>query len=159
MDDMRINEDQAESLIENINIHCFKRGLTDEEFVNIVDKVCALSDNLGMPLDQLPKHILQEELELELEQVRGEIEDAKLKEHQVLQHYNVTMNDLERYSRNEPLVETIKSQQNKLERQKDTLIIWKRNFQMNSLRTLDLNIHYLFQKISSKKLIRYWIDL
>jgi hypothetical protein len=27
--------------------------------------------------------------------VRGETEDAKLKEHQVLQHYNVTMNDLE----------------------------------------------------------------
>jgi hypothetical protein len=51
--------------------------------------------------------------------VRGETDDAKLKEHQVLQHYNVTMNDFEEYRRNEPLVETIKSQQNKLERHRD----------------------------------------
>jgi hypothetical protein len=48
--------------------------------------------------------------------VRGEIEEVKLKEDQVLQHYNVTMNVLEKYRRNEPLVETIKSQQNKLEK-------------------------------------------
>ena len=80
-------------------------------FLNIVNNVCALLDNLGMPLDRLPNHIMQQQLELE--QVRGEIENAKLKEHQVLQHYNVTMNDLEEYRRNKPLVETIKSQQNK----------------------------------------------
>ena len=35
----------------------------------------------------------------------GETEDAKLKEHQVLQYYNVTMNDLEEYRRNKPLIE------------------------------------------------------
>jgi transcriptional regulator with XRE-family HTH domain len=103
--EMGLNEDQVETLIENTNIHCFKHGLTGEEFLNIVNKVCALLDNLGMPLDQLPNHIMQQELELE--QVRGETEDAKIKEHQVLQHYNVTMNVLERYRRNEPLVETI----------------------------------------------------
>lgn len=50
--------------------------------------------------------------------MRGETEDAKLKEHQVLQHYNVNMSDLEEYRRNIPLVETIKSQQNKLEKAK-----------------------------------------
>ncbi len=42
---------------------------------------------------------------------------------QELQHYNVTINDLEEYIRNKPLVETIKSQQNKLEKEKDRLII------------------------------------
>jgi transcriptional regulator with XRE-family HTH domain len=114
LDEMGLNEDQIDSLIDNGNIHCFKRGLTGEEYFNIVDKVCALTDNLEMPLDELPNHITQQELELE--QVRGEIEEVKLKEDQVLQHYNVTMNVLEKYRRNEPLVETIKSQQNKLEK-------------------------------------------
>jgi hypothetical protein len=112
--EMGLNEDQVETLIENINIHCFKHGLTGEEFLNIVNNVCALLDNLGMPLDQLPNHIMQEQLELE--QVRGEMEDVKLKEDKVLQHYNVTMNVLEEYRKNKPLVETIKSQQNKLEK-------------------------------------------
>src|SRR5215208_2395953 len=35
LDEMGLNEDQIESLIENINTYCFKRGLTIEEFVNI----------------------------------------------------------------------------------------------------------------------------
>jgi hypothetical protein len=56
-------------------------------------QMSALSDNLRIPVDQLPNHIIQEQLESD--KVEGETEDAKLKEHQVLQHYNVTMNDLE----------------------------------------------------------------
>jgi hypothetical protein len=113
---MGLNEDQVETLIDNGNIHCFKRGLTDEKYFNIVDKVCALTDNLEMPLDELPNHIMQQELELE--KVERETKDAKLKQHQVLQRYDVNMNDLDEYRRNKPLVETIKSQQNKLEKAK-----------------------------------------
>src|SRR5215212_1013374 len=114
LDRMNISEDKIDSLIDNGNIHCFKRGLPADEYFNNVDKVCALLDNLEMPLDELPNHIMQEQLELE--QVRGEMEDVKLKEDKVLQHYNVTMNVLEEYRKNKPLVETIKSQQNKLEK-------------------------------------------
>src|SRR5215212_1194329 len=102
LDETGLNEDQIESLIENINIHCFKHGLTIEEFVNIINKIVAFSQKLGMPVDQLPNHIIQEELELV--KVEEETEDAKLKQHQVLQHYNVTMNVLEEYRKNEPLV-------------------------------------------------------
>jgi hypothetical protein len=65
LDEMGSNEYQVETLIENINIHCFKHGLKGEEFLNIVNNVCALLDNLGMPLDELPNHIIQQELELE----------------------------------------------------------------------------------------------
>ena len=111
---MGISEDQIDSLIDNANTHCYKRGLTGEKYFNIVDKVCALTDNLEMPLDELPNHIIRQELELE--KVEKETEDAKLKQHQVLQHYNVTMDVLEEYIRNKPLVETIKSQQNKLDK-------------------------------------------
>ena len=49
LDEMGLNEDQVETLIENINIHCFKHGLTGEEFLNIVNYVYALLDNLEMP--------------------------------------------------------------------------------------------------------------
>jgi hypothetical protein len=56
--------------------------LTIEEFVNIINKIVALSQKLGMPADQLPNHITQEELELE--KLRGEIVDIKMKKLQVL---------------------------------------------------------------------------
>jgi hypothetical protein len=62
--------------------------------------VSALLDNLGMPLDELPNHIIQQQLELE--KVKGEIEDVKLKEEQVLQHYNINMNDVDEYRRKSP---------------------------------------------------------
>jgi transcriptional regulator with XRE-family HTH domain len=113
LDEMGLNEDQIESFIENIIIYCFKRGLTAEKFLNIVNKVSALSKNLGMPVDQLPNYIMQQQLELE--QVKGETEDAKLKQFQALRHYNVTMDDLEEYRRNKPLIDRIKQLENELE--------------------------------------------
>jgi hypothetical protein len=114
LDGMGVNEDQIDSIIDNGNIHCFKRGLTADEYFNKVDKVCALSDNLEMALDELTNHIIQQQLELE--KVEKETEDAKVKQREVLQHYDVTMDDLDEYRRNRSLVETIELQQNKLER-------------------------------------------
>jgi transcriptional regulator with XRE-family HTH domain len=106
VDDMDLSEDQVESLIENINIHCFKRGLKAEEFINIVNKSVALSQKLGMPVDQLPNYIIQKELELE--DLKGEIEDVKLKREIVLKNYDITMNDIEEYRRNKPLIDRIR---------------------------------------------------
>jgi hypothetical protein len=116
MDDMGLNEDQIESLIENINIHCFKRGLTGEEFINIINKIVVLSQKLRMSVDELPNYIIQQELELE--QVKGEIEDVNMKKDLVLQKYDITMVDLEEFKKNKPLIDRIKQLENELERAK-----------------------------------------
>ena len=113
MDEMGINEDQIETLIENINIHCFKRGLSAEKFVNTINKVSALSENIGMPLDQLPNYIMQQELELV--NLRDETEGAKSKQRQVLQHYYVTMDELQEFIRGKPLIDHNKKLEKKLE--------------------------------------------
>ncbi len=113
LDGMGVNEDQIDSLIDNANTHCFKRGLTGEKYFNNVDKVCALSDNLGMSVDELPNHIAQQELELE--KVEREIEDAKVKQRQVLQNYDVTIDELQEFSRDKPLIDHIKKLEKKLE--------------------------------------------
>ncbi len=112
LDWMGVNEDQIDSLIDNANTHCFKRGLTGEEYFNNVDKVCALSDNLEMPVDQLPNYIAQQELELE--KVEREIEDAKVKQRQVLQNYDVTIDELQEFSRDKQLIDHIKKLEKKL---------------------------------------------
>ena len=85
-DDMDLSEDQVESLIENINIHCFKRGLRAKEFVNIVSKSVALSQKLGMPVDQLPDYILEQQLELQ--KLKGETEDAEVNN---FKYYGITI--------------------------------------------------------------------
>ncbi len=113
LDEMGVSEDKIDSLIDNSNTHCFKRGLTAEEFFNNVDKVCALSENLGMPVDQLPNYIIRQQLELQ--KVEEETEDAKLKQRQVLQNYDVTMDILEKYKRDKPLIDHNKKLEKKLE--------------------------------------------
>ncbi len=79
LDEMGLSEEQIESLIEICNIHCFKRGLSAGEFVNIISKIVTLSHKLGMQVEQLPNYIIQ--AELELEKLKEEIEDAKVKLH------------------------------------------------------------------------------
>jgi chromosome segregation ATPase len=113
LDGMGVSEDKIDSLIDNSNIHCFKRRLTADEYFNNVDKVCALSDNLEMPVDQLPNYITQQELELQ--KVEKQTEDAKLKQRQVLQHYDVTTDILEEYKRDKPSIDHIKKLEKKLE--------------------------------------------
>jgi predicted XRE-type DNA-binding protein len=114
LDKMGVSEDKIDSLIDNSNTHCFKRHLTADEYFNHVDQVCALSENLEMPVDQLPNHIIRQQLELE--KVEKETEDAKLKQHQVLQHYNVTMDELQEFIRDKPSIDHIKKLEKKLEK-------------------------------------------
>ena len=57
IDEMDLSEDLVESFIENINIHCFKRRMKAEEFINIINKVSVLLEKLGMPLNKLPNYI------------------------------------------------------------------------------------------------------
>ena len=59
-----------------------------------------------MPVDQLPNYIIQKELELE--DLKGEIEDVKMKRDLVLKNYDITMNDLEEHRRNKPLIDRIR---------------------------------------------------
>jgi hypothetical protein len=144
MDEMGINEDQIETLIENVNIHCFKRGLSAEEFVNTINKVSALSDRLEMPLDQLPNYITQQELELV--KLRDETEGAKTKQRQVLQHYNVTMNELQEFRRDKPLIDHIKKLEKKLEEE-----VGEKNYLAEELASKESEIEILKSKPSSSE--------
>jgi transcriptional regulator with XRE-family HTH domain len=140
LDEMGLNEDQIESLIENINTYCFKLGLTFEEFINIIDRISTLSKKLGMSVEQLPNHITQGKFELE--KVKRETEDAKVKQLQVLQHYMVTMDDLEEYRRNKPLIDRIKQLESQIENIKG-----ERDYYAQQLKN---------EQIENAKLIQQW---
>jgi L-fucose isomerase-like protein len=122
------------------DIHCFKHSLAAEEFINIINKVSDLSTNLGMPVEQLPHYIVQKKLELE--KVESKTEDAEIKLLQVLQHYNVTMNNLEKYIKNKSLIDPVKQLENQIEKIKR-----ERDYYAQQLRN---------EQLENSKLIQQW---
>ena len=111
-----------------------------EEFINIINNVSALSKNLGMPVQQLHRYILQKKLELE--KVESKTEDAEIKLLQVLQHYNVTMNDLEKCIKNKSLIDRVKQLENQIEKIKR-----ERDYYAQQLRN---------EQLEKSKLVQQW---
>ena len=60
-----IDEGQIDSIIEQIHVHCFRRGISPEQLVENIQKVSELSENLGISLDELPQMITAENEKLE----------------------------------------------------------------------------------------------
>ena len=55
--------------------------------------------------------------------MNGEIKDVKMKKHLVIQNYGITMNDLDEYKSNKPLIDYIKQVKNQVEKTKEKEII------------------------------------
>ena len=68
-----MNEEQIESFVENIDIHYFKHNLKPEQFIDILNKVCTISDNLGIPVHGMPEYTRQEEERLK--EIKQDIND------------------------------------------------------------------------------------
>ena len=77
----------------SINIHCFKRGLKAEDFANIIDKTVALSQNLGMPVDQMANYITKRVRVRETEWRNRRCKSKTTSDIRRLQY--ITMNNLE----------------------------------------------------------------
>ena len=50
-----ITDDQVDSLIENVDEHCFKKGIGVEHFVKLVQEVAETSLNYDCPINALPE--------------------------------------------------------------------------------------------------------
>ena len=109
-----MNEEQIESFVENIDIHCFKHGLKPEQFIDILNKVCTISDNLGIPVHEMPEYTRQEEERLK--EIKQDINDLRLAKIKVLQDHNVTINTLREYERNKPLADNLVATKKELEK-------------------------------------------
>jgi arsenate reductase-like glutaredoxin family protein len=92
-----LTEQKIESFIENIDIHSFRHGITFQGFTNAVDKVCALSDQFRIQLDQLPQHITEQEKKLQM--LRIEVRDIIQKKNKALQDYDQARRDLKEYNK------------------------------------------------------------
>src|SRR5918995_98418 len=98
-------EEKIESLVTTAEPHCFRRGLEMQEFFDIVEEVASYSNDLGIPVEDLPSHIEQQKETLE--KLNSQIKDAKTNLSAVLQNNDVKLRDLENYKNDKPVMDTL----------------------------------------------------
>jgi hypothetical protein len=111
-----LNEEQIDSFIENIDIHCFKQDLKPKEFIITIDSVSSLSSTLAIPVHILPQYITQGHKRLE--KIKQEIDLLEKRKMETLEDYDVTMDTLYEYEKNYPVFYNLKETQRKLEEAK-----------------------------------------
>ena len=101
-----LTEDQIDSLIENADEQCFKRGISVQQFVNLV-QVAETLLRFDCSINTLPELIAQKRGELvALQQEIVSLESYKL---ELLRENELTEKNINEYSRDKPLLDTIKA--------------------------------------------------
>ena len=102
-----------------------------EEFINTINKVCIISDNLGIPVDEMPEYMTQEEERLK--EIRQDITDLQMAKIKVLQDHNVTINTLQEYERNKPVADNLTATKMELEEVKKERDSYKKGLERERL--------------------------
>jgi hypothetical protein len=101
--EMGLKEGQIERMIDDLNVHLFKTGLSTEEYVAIINSLSKISTNLNIPLDKIFDSV-NEKLR-EREKLTDEIQELKRKKVAALHENATTLEILEDYKENRPLIE------------------------------------------------------
>jgi hypothetical protein len=112
LDRLEVTEENVESFLEEINIHCFKKNIDKKEFILKIEEVWKIANNLDVSIFNIPIHIqkLTKDLaELEKETI---IKERQIK--QKTEEYNITIDTLKEYRSNKPLVDKINTLESKL---------------------------------------------
>ena len=112
LDRLEMTEENVESFLEEINIHCFKKNINKKEFILKIDEVWKISKSLDVSIFNIPSHIQK------LTKYLAELEkETIIKERQIKQkteEYNITIDTLKEYRLNKPLVDKINILESKL---------------------------------------------
>ncbi len=106
---MNTTEEEIEQFVENIDIHCFKKGVAIQEFIRTINEVSELSKKFGVPLGKLPEHLI--ELRAELSQLIAKIQAMKIQEREALKRSNLTLEIINEYQTEKPIVDRLKATQ------------------------------------------------
>ena len=112
LDGLDISEENVESFLEEINIHCFKKNIDKKEFILKIDEVWKIAKSLDVSIFNIPIHIqklIKDLAELEKETI---IKERQIK--QKTEEYNITIDTLKEYRSNKPLVDKINILESKL---------------------------------------------
>ncbi len=66
LDRLELPEEKLEAFLEEINIHCFKKEISQIEFILLIDKVSNLANDLATSINNIPSYINQKKKQLDL---------------------------------------------------------------------------------------------
>jgi hypothetical protein len=104
--EMGLKEGQIERMIDDLNAHLFKRGLSTEEYVAIINSFSKISTNLSIPLERIFDSVSEKIRERDI--LTGEIQELKRNKVATLHENATTLEVLEEYKKNRPLSEAYK---------------------------------------------------
>jgi hypothetical protein len=95
LDRIGLPEEKLETLLEEINAHCYIEGTNEKEFVSKVDEVFELASELDTSIWGINSQINQKKMEIiELDKkIAKKQEDLK----KLIERYGLTADDLEDY--------------------------------------------------------------
>lgn len=101
------NEEQIESFVDNIDIHCFKHGLKPKEFIDTIDNISSLSSSLAIPVPvpKLAENINQQQNRLD--EIKQEIKLSEQRKAEALEDCNVTIDTLNEYTQISPVFDNL----------------------------------------------------
>ena len=98
--------DRMAALIESLEVFCFKKELSIEDFVSLVTRMYSTADKLGIPLDRFPALIT--ELGDRIDALRGELDQLEAKKQKALRDNEATAELLREYNANKPFIQQIR---------------------------------------------------
>jgi hypothetical protein len=98
-------EEKMELLIEEISVHCFRRGMGEKELVSLIDETFDWADGKTIPISDVHLYVSQKTRQLQY--LDREIAKRENRIRQRLEEDNLTMSDLNEYRLSRPLADKI----------------------------------------------------
>lgn len=56
-DELKLSEEQIESFLDRISVHCMENGISEKIFINNINSVCYVCEMLDIPITILPEYL------------------------------------------------------------------------------------------------------
>jgi len=156
LEDLEITEDQIESLLEEINIYCFKQQITPKDFVLKINEVSDLAMDLQTPIHKLPSFVNQ--LSSHKGKLEREIANKKQEYNQVIKENEKYVDELQEFRAKKHLLPKLNDLQQLLNSKINTLDLAikessdlaKENYQLKAILAKDDILPYEFTEANKK---------
>ena len=88
-------EEDLEEILNDIDIHCFKKNKDKKEFVNEIQNISILAADFKVPIEDLPLHFRL--LRKKLNSMEAEVIAKEQQVNQTIKDYNITLKDIQEF--------------------------------------------------------------
>ena len=119
MEENGINEDQIESIIQDIAAYCLRHKASYDTVIQNGREALYLEQKFQVPIEKIPEYIIQgketlDNLEDERQEIQRKKQQAREERDAIRQEHDATVADLKKYGKDIPLIERIKQLEEEL---------------------------------------------